>query len=343
MSDFEVYEGSAAWESMDFQTSDWIDVLAPEQRRELVDTASSLPEDDSQWLALKREDLHLPTLSPFLDKVNKGLEEGRGFAVLRGLDLPPAEIDFAYRVNWVLALGLGDVIAQNANGEVIGAVQAVTEADDNGMDTRGYVSNAELRFHCDGGDVASLLCVRQAPEGGSNSLVSMVSIHNAMVRECPDLLATLYRGLHMFMRKEGLLDSKVVPRQPLFFPQKNYLLGWVNLRLMELPYESTKTPMPAEERAALDALEEIAERSEYKLSLKLEPGDMLLTHNFVCMHKRSKFTDDPNKEKARLMLRLWYNLPESRVQAIQPANQRRGYFTQSPYVIRHRDPSSAET
>ena len=142
MSDFKVYEGSAAWKSMDFQTSNWIDVLNPEQRRELVDAADSLPDEDSQWLGLKREDLHLPTLSPFLQKVNKGLEEGRGFAILRGLDLPPAKIDFAYRVNWVLALGLGDVIAQNANGEVIGAVQAVTEADDNGMETRGYVSRA---------------------------------------------------------------------------------------------------------------------------------------------------------------------------------------------------------
>ena len=93
--------------------------------------------------------------------------------------------------------------------------------------------------------------------------------------------------------------------------------------------------MPAAERAALDALEEIAERPENKLTVKLQPGDMLLVHNFVCMHNRSHFVDDPDPVKSRLMLRLWYNLPTGRVQTVQPAEQRAGYFTQSPYVIRH--------
>ncbi|MGI9285493.1 MAG: TauD/TfdA family dioxygenase [Pseudomonadales bacterium] len=332
-----IYEGPAAWQAEEFQGSDWIDVLTTTQKQELIDAARALPDDESQWLKMTREDLVLPTLGQRLDQVTKHLEEGRGFAVLRGIDLPPMDVDYAYRINWILALGLGNVIAQNTNGEVIGAVQAVVEASDNGLDNRGYVSNAELRFHCDGGDVASLLCVRQAPEGGFSSLVSMVSIQNAMARECPEHLATLYRGLHMFVRKEGDLDSKVLPRQPLFFPQEDHVLAWINLRLMELPYESSGKPMPANERAALIALEEIAERPEQKLTFKLQPGDMLLTHNYVCMHKRSNFIDDPDPDKSRLMLRLWYSVPNGRVEAIQPTDQRGGYFTQSPYSIRHRE------
>jgi hypothetical protein len=63
---------------------------------------------------------------------------------------------------------------------------------------------------------------------------------------------------------------------------------------------------------------------------------MLLVHNFVCMHKRSNFIDDSDPTKSRLMLRLWYNLDGSRVDAIQPPEQRKGYFTDAPYVIRHR-------
>ncbi|MDZ7784653.1 MAG: TauD/TfdA family dioxygenase [Halioglobus sp.] len=263
------------------------------------------------------------------------LDTGRGFAVLRGIDLPPVDVDYAYRVNWILALGLGEVIAQNANGEVIGAVQAVVDADDNGLNTRGYVSNAELRFHCDGGDVASLLCVRQAPEGGMSSLVSMVSIHNAMANECPHHLETLYRGLSLYMRKEGDLDGVALPRQPLFYPREDHLLAFINLRLLELPYEASGDPMPPAEREALDALEEIAERPEYKLTFKLQPGTCR-HHHAVCMHKRSRFVDDPDPDKSRLMLRLWYNLPDGRVAALQPPEMRAGYFTQAPYVIRHR-------
>jgi hypothetical protein len=335
--EFNTYPGPAAWTAAQFQDESWIDVLTKEHKAELAAAARALPDDESQWLQMTRADLALPTLGPLLAEVNHKLDQGCGFAVLRGLELPPLDVDYAYRVNWVLALAMGDVIAQNANGEVIGAVQAVVDADDNGLDTRGYVSNAELRFHCDGGDVASLLCVRQAPEGGYNALVSMVTIHNTMLAECPQHLATLYRGLSMYMRKEGNLDGAELPRRPLFYPQQDHLLAWCNLRLMELPYEAAGVEMPVAERAALDALEEIAERPENQLSLKLRPGDMLLVHNFYCMHKRSGFTDDPDPDRARLMLRLWYNLAGGRAEAFQSRQQRAGYFTQAPYVIRHRD------
>lgn len=335
--EFKSYMGRAAWKASDFEGSEWVHTLTPEQREELSQAARQLPKDEDQWLKLKPEGLELPSTRSDLDALNTELEEGCGFALLRGIDLPPTDLDHAYRVNWVLAHALGNVIAQNANGEVIGAVQKVVDADDNGIDTRGYVSNAELRFHCDGGDVASLLCVRQAPDGGFNSLSSMVSIHNTMVRECPKHLETLYRGLPMFMRPEGELESSQLPRRPLFYPQPGSVLAWANLRLMELPYEAAGKPMPKGEREALDAFEAIAEREENKLTFKLQPGDLLLVHNFTCMHKRSSFIDDPNPDKARLMLRLWYTMSGSRVEAIQPEAERAGYFTQNPYVIRHHE------
>jgi hypothetical protein len=85
-------------------------VLTPEQKRELVDAAQALPENESEWLQISREHLTLPTLAPLLAQTNKTLEEGRGFAVLRGIDLPPDDVDYAYRVNWILALALGDVL-----------------------------------------------------------------------------------------------------------------------------------------------------------------------------------------------------------------------------------------
>ena len=131
------------------------------------------------------------------------------------------------------------------------------------------------------------------------------------------------------------MDSAELPRQPLFMPQEDHLLAWINLRLMELSYESAGKSMPAHERAAFDALEEIAERPGQKLTFRLQPGDVLLVHNFSCMHKRSQFKDDPDPDKSRLMLRLWYNLPNSRVTKVQPPEQRAGYFTKEPYVIRH--------
>ena len=334
---FKKFPGPAAWKASDFEDEGWIHTLSQDQRKELTNAANKLPQDEAKWLELEKSDLDLPLSGSLLDNLGQELEEGSGFVLLRGIDLPPADVDHAYRVNWVLAIRLGDVIAQNANGEVIGAVTQVVEADDNGLETRGYVSNAELRFHCDGGDVASLLCVRQAPKGGFSSLASMISVHNTMIQECPQHLETLYRGLPMYMRKEEGMDSNELPRRPLFFPQADSLLAWANLRLMELPYESVGTPMPRAEREALDAFEEIAEREQNKLTFKLKPGDLLLTHNLTCLHKRSGFTNDPDPDKSRLMLRLWYNIPGGRGEAVTAEKNRRGYFTQNPYTIRHRE------
>ena len=92
----------------------------------------------------------------------------------------------------------------------------------------------------------------------------------------------------------------------------------------------------ADARAALDVFEEIGERPENKLCIKLQPGDMLFCHSYLCLHKRSAFTDDPNPDKDRLMLRLWCNIPGGRIESIEPAKHRAGYFTHSPYVIRHK-------
>ena len=330
----QLYSNDAAWTCADLKDERWIYELEPEQLRELYRAAKSLPDDESAWLDLKSADFDLARFTPVFDRANRELERGRGFCLLRGIELR-GDRDFAYRVNWILALGLGNVIAQNANGEVIGAVEAVVQATDNGANTRGYVSNAELRFHCDGGDVASLLCVRQAPEGGMSSLVSMISIHNTMLKECPHHLEVLYQGLKIFMRAEKGLKSAISEKPlPIFMPQDDGLLAFINLRLMELVYESQNEDMPADKRAALDAFEEIAERPEHKFSLKLQPGDLLLTHNFTCMHKRSSFVDDPDPDNSRLMLRLWYNIPGGRVEAIQAPDKRAGYFTQAPYVIK---------
>ena len=335
--DFVVDEGPAAWRASDFTGTDWIDVLSPSQKEELDSAARALPSDESEWLKMTREDLSLPTLGPLMAEVTRELDSGRGFAILRGIDLPPTDLDYVYRVKWILALGFGDVIAQNANGELIGAVQAESTAEV-GSTQRGYLTNAEMRFHSDGGDVVTLLCVRQAAEGGISTLVSLISVHNTMVKECPQHLAALYRGLPIYMRKEGELDSSTsARRRPIFTREAERVFGWCNLVLMELPYETSGEAMEADTRAALDVFEEIAERPENKISLKLEPGDMLLCHNYICMHKRSTFTIDPDPNKARLMLRLWYNIPGGCIEAITPPKRRAGYFKKMPYVIRHKD------
>ena len=70
---------------------------------------------------------------------------------------------------------------QNARGEILSLVTDRFAGAERGVDTRGYESNDELRFHCDGGDCIGMSCIRQAPEGGTNGLVSLFAIYNEIL------------------------------------------------------------------------------------------------------------------------------------------------------------------
>ena len=202
MSEYAAIASPSDWRAADYsEIGQWSETLDAAEAAELKRVARQMPADMGDWVDLGPTDVPLGTLGAKLARITDDLDKGRGFALLRGVDLPTDDFDQVRRMKWALAVNLGDVIAQNAKGEMIGSVQAEFDGERT-ADVRGYVSRDELRFHCDGGDVATLLCVRQAPKGGSNSLVSSVAVHNVMGRECPEHLAPLYRGLPLYMRKE---------------------------------------------------------------------------------------------------------------------------------------------
>ena len=76
----------------------------------------------------------------------------------------------------LVAHHLGTPVMQNARGEVLSEVFDRYAGAERGVDTRGYESNDELRFHCDGGDCIGMSCVRQSPIPCTNGLVSLFAI-----------------------------------------------------------------------------------------------------------------------------------------------------------------------
>jgi hypothetical protein len=46
--------------------------------------------------------------------------------------------------------------------------------------------------------------------------------------------------------------------------------------------------------------------------MRLEPGDMQFVYNHAQLHDRTGFTDWPEPEKRRHLLRLWLSLPGDR-------------------------------
>ena len=88
------YDIKSAWKKDDFINSSWITYLSDNQREELYNAALSLPDNESDWLNLKKEDIKIPLLQPLLDESNIELDSGRGFVLLKNLG---ELISFYYR------------------------------------------------------------------------------------------------------------------------------------------------------------------------------------------------------------------------------------------------------
>lgn len=307
-----------AWVGSELQRTDrWIDTITPAEMSELDAAARLLPADGSQWPRFSREALPLPSLGPRIERMADELENGRGFVLMRGLDVRRSDAEVR-RWYWVIGAHFGQTVAQNAKGDLIGEV--ADRGGRYGLDphARGYTSNAEMRFHSDGADVVSLLCVRPAAHGGENSIVSTMTIYNRILHEAPHLLETLYRGFQYYIRLtetaegEGVRGRPGPVRDAMYIYDDGRLSGGLNFQSVRSLPEVTGVPLPSLEREALDKVEEIADRPELSVTFGLQPGDLLLVNNYMVMHKRTRFVDADEPEKKRLLLRFWLNLHNGR-------------------------------
>ena len=71
--------------------------------------------------------------------------------------------------------------------------------------------------------------------------------------------------------------------------------------------------MPRLTRAQNEALDLYGDLSEeLALNMEFEPGDIQLLNNHLTYHARTRYDDFEEKEKKRLLLRLWLAVPGSR-------------------------------
>jgi len=328
-----------AWRSADFASErDWITALSKPQIDALNQLAGELPADSADWLEFDLAEAMTAPVVELLTQASAELASGKGFALLRGLDASDAER--LHRVFWLIGNGLGRPVMQNARGEVLSIVVDKFAGAERGVDTRGYESNDELRFHCDGGDCIGMSCVRQAPEGGTNGLVSLFAIYNEILNQYPEHLEVLKRGYALYSRKEkGDAEStkslgKVQQRCiPVFAWQDAHMSGWLNILLAELAAEVSGQAFSAAEREALACVEGIANQPDMQLTFRQQPGDVLFISNLAVMHRREKYVDAKEVAKKRLLYRMWINLREPRPVVAQHAALRRGIRGPEPVIV----------
>ena len=329
--------GARAWRGADLASTEWVTHLSANEVNALNALAHNLPSNDSEWLshqALAQSD---PSLSLMLSTASQVLLQGKGFVLLRGLDA--GDVEQLRRVFWIIGTGLGEPVMQNARGEVLSVVADRFAGAERGVDTRGYESNDELRFHCDGGDCIGMSCIRQAPRGGMNGLVSLFAIYNEILDKHPQHLPALMQGYPLYARKEQgdaestkKLGQVQQTRIPVFAWHEQRMSAWLNLQLAELAATVSGNAYSEAEKEALNCVEAIASQADMELTFKQLPGDVLFVNNLAVMHRREKYFDAEEPDKKRALYRMWINLHQSAAVVPQHAALRSGIRGPSPVI-----------
>jgi hypothetical protein len=253
-----------------------------------------------------RADFDHPVVNRLLDRVRDVIMNGRGLLIVSGVTPARFSEEELERIYWGFGTHLGIGAVQSGNGDRLGYVR-----NNPGDEVkRGYRSLRELHMHTDSYEIVGLMCVRKARSGGLSALSPSLSIHNEILRTRPELLPPLYRGFRI-ASEEARFSSKAITDEAM--PVFCYVDG--KLSCMYEPSHMKNAAqmlggMPADLAEALECFDAIANRDDMALRFLLEPGDMMLWHNYTNLHSRTSFEDDP--KSPRLLLRLWLSVPNGR-------------------------------
>ena len=242
-----------------------------------------------------------------LKRAYEEVRAGKGIVLIRGLPVDGTLQQFIDAV-WDAGRHFGHALSQNAQGELIGHVVDATREDDT---PRMYRSNLELRPHSDITAMISLACWHKAQSGGASVVVSGVTVHDEMRERAPQLLEPLYRGYYYHrLGEEGPDEEPATPyRVPVFAVVNGELSCRYQRAGIAAGMRERGVALTGEDIAAFNLFDEIAKAPENRLSFYLERGEMMVINNYTVMHARSQFTNYPQSERQRRLIRLWLDAP----------------------------------
>lgn len=302
----------------------WTSELDSVQLRHIAAGIEAFAKTGLPWEAADRSNLPLADLGELFDRIRDELEDGSGLFRLRGV---PVE-QYSLEELKAFYLSFGDHVGQPVSQSVIG--QRLMHIEDEGekskdygvLDTEGSgegfrssrsraLSTGGLRFHTDRCDVVSLLCIRQASEGGHSKIASAVAIHNVMLERRPDLLSELFTAYPRSRFGEEVGDVSDYYMLPVFNLRDGKFTTHYSRTYIEASQANEDVPrLRASQDEALDLLAELANELCYEMTL--QPGDIQLLNNHVIYHARDPYVDDAATGNTRLLLRLWLAMPNSR-------------------------------
>jgi hypothetical protein len=279
---------------------------------------------------MRADDFPLPHFRERLTDIVDRLEHGLGLVLLRGLPIYDRFTEEqATIIYWGLGRHLGHLVPQNRQGDLIGHIRDLGRR---GPYERAYATNEDLGFHTDSTDFVGLMCLRPALQGGDSFVASSGLLYNMVIDEHPEYLPILSKSFPTDWRSEEPPGSPGWYLEPLYSYFGGALSATVRTGRVRSAMRFPEVPrLTADEISCFTYFDSLAKRPGVALGMQLQTGDMQFINNFVTVHTRTAFVDDPeDPTHQRHLLRLWVSRPENgRPLCPEYAVWRRGYPTQS--------------
>lgn len=294
------------------RNSRWSRLLTSTETRQLTECVIAAEQNGVTLQNCAAGDIDLSSINPHLKTARDEIEDGVGIYLLRGLPAADLSVDQNRLLCWALGQHLGTAVSQSKRGDVLGDVRDLGTGLD-GPQFRGYTSAGELTYHVDAADVTLLYCLHGAKSGGISRIVSSAAIHNEILATNPHLLTILYEPYYWSRQDNERPQEAPYYTQPIFAQHDGrFLCRYTRTHIRSAEMMDDLPGLNADQDAALDLIDRIAERPEYRLETEFKPGDLQLVNNHLTLHMRTAFEDHPEQERRRHLLRLWLAVPNSR-------------------------------
>lgn len=296
--------GASAWTRADIEADDrWCHHLTAAEVADLDTAMRGLRNRERPLIEITRDDFPLPVLASRLADIEADVRTGRGFFLLRGLPVARYGADDMFLMKWGIGTHLGRAISQNTYGDMLGHVFDHGKPDPTAVRTRGYQTNAALDFHVDRADMTSLLCLRQGRAGGISRIVSSMAVYNTILAAHPEHLPPLYEGLpYVTTEAAGAMESW---NGPVFDVTDGVLSCSFRRGTIQKAIDSPGVTLSAAKAAALACIDATMNDPSLVFEMELAPGDIQFVNNYTVLHGRTAFTDDPDDDRKRHVVRLW--------------------------------------
>ena len=301
-----------AWTRDTIAPDDWTVRLPAAALDELRAVRDEIRRAPVPTFLLDPKDFRLEACRAVMEEVRRVTREGPMFAVLDRLPLDGMDRDEAIGLYWLLSSLLARPVAQKLNGQMFYDVMDTGAKLKPGSGIRPTVTNVDLRFHNDNSynetppDYVCLFCLHPARSGGISQVMSVATVHAALAKRHPELMPRLYRPFWYDRHAEHQPGEPTTYAAPIFERGAD---GTIKARLalseIHAGYELRGERLDNETAAALAAVQSVFEQAKLHVELGFEAGQIQYVNNRATGHARTEFSDFPEPERRRHLVRLW--------------------------------------